>query len=418
MPGISESRAISNGAVAIAAGLMEEHFEPQSHELFSWGSVARREMGPYSDLDFVIASRQPDLARIAKYEQELSAALSAHYLDILGKHTPQELLHIAKIDGTDRQALLYMRDEQHRNSDSIMTDSVSQIRTDSKNNLREIFHILANLEFVYPKLFGQGNLKFGPGRMKDLNFAFLLSRFESSDLVSDIPSALINLKGSGHISEEITSASIQRLDTLMYLRNRTQEISGTYHTILTPELYGSLGEILGIPANSISEMLKESSSTVRSLYQQLKKVAIGLAKTHTESNTSELVDKIITTPEEIIDRDVNRILGSNNEILMMLLSYTTKNPEILEQLRKTNPSNWYVLYGIANNTNTSESTLMRLMVPDDDRQDLVNLYTDFAWRNIYLYAAKNPSSTAKVRDHILHYKNARPMDIEAASKIK
>lgn len=231
-PGFSESRAISRHAIETAVGLMEKHFEPKSHEFFSWGSVARREMGPYSDLDFVLASNKPDLARIARYRQELAMSLSTHYLDILEKHTPQELLRIAKIDGTDRQALLFMRNEQSQGQ-SVMTDKIAEIKSDDASNLREIFHILANLEFVYPRLFGSENLKFGPGRMKDFHFAFLLSRFtKNNNSVQDLPSALLDLNDQGYVTSELVSRNLEALDVLMYLRNRTQEINGTYHTAL------------------------------------------------------------------------------------------------------------------------------------------------------------------------------------------
>jgi len=63
----------------------------------------------------------------------------------------------------------------------------------------------------------------------------------------------------------------------------------------------------------------------------------------------------------------------------------------------------------------SENTLLKLMIPPKELSASTRaLYTSFAWRNIYLYIAKNPSATKKIKDYILSYPNARPMDIEAA----
>jgi len=99
----------------------------------------------------------------------------------------------------------------------------------------------------------------------------------------------------------------------------------------------------------------------------------------------------------------------------VVTAYATKDSKLLDSLALHNPYDWYVLYGIANNTNVKAKTLWRLICSSDDSK-AQELYTDFAWRNIYLYIAKNPVAPRDIRKYICNYPKARPMDVEAALK--
>lgn len=81
--GIEESIEITNQSLQTAIQLFSQHFDDSTHALYSWGSVARREMGPFSDLDLLIISQHPNIDQIKKYQESLTKALPNQRMDIL-----------------------------------------------------------------------------------------------------------------------------------------------------------------------------------------------------------------------------------------------------------------------------------------------------------------------------------------------
>lgn len=414
LSGVNESRAISQKAISKAVGLFREYFNDKTHFLYSWGSVARREMGPFSDLDLIIASQHPDYRKIAKYQKTLGEALPNHRLDILERHTPKELQRIAEIDGTDRQAIFFSRNETPiRGASHELTKIQSHIQTRDKN-LREIFHILVNLEFVYPKLFGPCNLKFSPGRLKDFYFAYLLANsLDQKRTTRSIPEALSYLKNGGYISASTLLKSKSAFSDVLYLRNKTQEIKHSYHSVLDRKTAKTLCRREHVDAKSLKNLINETQEVGRNLFEDLKKLSLELAKKGMTEKNNEMLEEVLNLNGHSKTLAKN-IIKSKEEILLMVLAYVSRDPEVLEILRRNSLTKWYVLYGIANNPYTHEKTFISLMSPSaQERHIIKNLYSDFAWRNIYLYIAKNPAATKKVKQLILQYPNARPMDIEA-----
>lgn len=408
--GIEECGEISENAISSVRNLFTRYVDAQTHELFSWGSVARREMGPRSDLDLLIISQNPNPEQIQTFGEMVYKFLPDYHLDLLERHTPAEVEYIAAIDGTDRQAILFLRQETYSDQLHGVAEKIfKRVLGDKRSNLREVIHMFANMEYVYPKLFGEYNVKFGPGRLRDLNLAKLLVKYlDENNSSTDTPSALLYLQSKGYLAKDVVAANLGLFDSLLYLRNRTQEVNNSYDCLISnPETLDSFTK----------DLLNNCTVSIGNLYENLKDITLDLASKEFGNETSKLLSKMFAIPCKVNDALKQEILESKEEVLVMLLTYIIKNPEDLELIRTQYLRSWYVLYGIANNVNASQDTLLRLMCPmDDEKATVKDLYTDFAWRNIYLYIAKNPAAGDSVRQYILNYPKARPMDIEAALK--
>jgi predicted nucleotidyltransferase len=405
MHDIDESQTITLRAIDTATSLFESLFGSGDCALYSWGSMSRREMGPYSDSDLIIVG-YPPAESITRYRETLGKELPYHRVDLLEQYNPYDLYRIAKIDGTDRQAVLYTRNESKKPSREF-EELASKIKADTRGNLRELLHVFANRKFVYPDLFGQQNLKFSPGFLKDFYFAYLVARHIYGDSVSDTHSAINRLSGDNYLTAASPTDYIDAFNLLLFMRNHVQQFRESEQSIFTTEAFSGSSQIK--PKDAV-DMVKYFGTLIG---RELDDILIEMSRTGSNYDVQKFLEHLLSK-EEISELDVKRIIESGDEISAMLLAYRTKDPRTLETLRRMNLQNWYVIYGIANNPHASEETLFRLMVPENP--DLVDLYTDFAWRNIYLYVARNKSSTEIVRQHIIRYKNARPMDIAAASR--
>jgi predicted nucleotidyltransferase len=410
--GIQQSKEITNNVVCSAVNLFNKHFDKKKYSLFSWGSVARREMGPFSDLDLIILSEKPDKIKIEKFRKDLQNSLPSHRLDILEVFREKELLRLAQIDGTDRQALLFLRKEEGFYNPKIS----SNIRRDSRGNLREIFHICSNLEFVYPKLYDDRNIKFGEGRIKYYCFVHLLANYLKSDFqIYDTQESFKYLSDNKYLSEEMHEKAIENFDFILLVRNKIQEIVGKETYKLEDEALDVLCKDMKMNKDDLLLLLNENKSFCLALYQVLKGICIDIAKNKLNKvDTSYLKDLLINRKEP-------DFLGDNikerDEIIKVVVTSSTKESNLLDYLIKEHRDNWYISHGIANNINAQEETLWKLIVPDSNEdKKIMELYTDFAWRNIYLYIAKNPAAKKNIREYICNYPNARPMDIKAASK--
>ena len=181
------------------------------------------------------------------------------------------------------------------------------------------------------------------------------------------------------------------------------------------ELVEKVYNDLGINQNDLFGYLAESKDFILIVFDLFKKICIDLGSEKlSDVDIMYLKDVFLNGKEVSLSKSDVCELG---EIPKIIAAYSSKDSNTLDLLAKENPYNWYILYGIANNTKVSEKTLWRLIVPSHDGdKKMEGLYKDFAWRNIYLYIAKNPATSKDIREYICNYPKARPMDIEAASK--
>src|SRR3989344_1287523 len=394
--GLDECVRITKNALKITKNLFYKYINNKTHELYSFGSVARREMGPYSDLDLLIISKKPNLNQIKKYRLALAKALPNHRLDLLEKYKPKELIRIGSIDGTDRQALLFLRNEScNKKNSKLLQEATSQIRLDEMGNFREIFHIMANIDNIYPSLFGLNNIKFSPGGIKDFYFAYLITRFmDEKNEVYNISSAIKYLKKYNLIDNKKSIDLLKILNKLLFLRNRIQEFHKSEVNIINNKTKNYLSKTLCIEKKEFNELIKSYQLDIKMFYLELKKIVLSMVKSRLDAQIYYLVEELLSNKRNLNSKIINEIFNCKYEIPMMLLAYYTTNIKTLKKLRKINPNNWYILYGIANNKYVNEKILFSLMIPRENEKRIVkNLYNNFSWRNIYLYIAKNPSAT-------------------------
>lgn len=382
-------------------------FDQDKYTLFSWGSLARREMGPYSDLDLIILSsdKNIDYNFIEKFKERITKILPNNYIDLLEVYTLEELNRISKIDGTDMQALLFMKYESGK-------------RIEISKNLdivREILHIFCNLNYVYDSLFGSNNLKFGPYNIKYYNFAILLAKYFGCT-ESDTVSSFNYLKHINKIDNRKCDKYISCYKKLLYYRNIIQESNKS------GDCNFDENNVINYTNQTYCQVMKEDLLKIKKyskeMYESFKKIMYEILHNNLSKEDIKIIEKGING-KRINSEEVNYLIEKNKEIIMMFLSYYLSDSILLETIRMKNENKWYVLYGIANNKYTSADTLYKLIdYKQAKSKGLKKIYTDFAWRNIYLYVAKNPSSNQKIKNFILNYENSRPMDIKAAENIK
>ena len=408
MSSTNKSRIISNRVIRIIKNEFKSVFDEDKYTLFSWGSLARREMGSYSDLDLIIIADEEslDYDLINIFKERISNLLPNDYLDVLESYSLKELERISNIDGTDMQALLFIRYESGK----------KRKITSKLNIVREILHIFCNLEYVYHDLYGKDNLKFGPYNIKYYNFALLLVKYFKHGNV-DTVSALRYLGETNRIDKKNVDMYINNFNKILSYRDLVQISNETYNCTINKKniikLYGR--EVYSDIKRDLSNIYLES----KKMYSDLKKVMFQIMYENISHKDFELLKQMIINKRISFD-EINSIIEDNDEKLMMFLAYYLKDSDTLEIIRSKNEDKWYVLYGIANNKNSNADTLYKLIDyrKTSKKIKLKNIYEDFSWRNIYLYVAKNPSSNKKIKDYIINYKNARFMDIEAARKIK
>ena len=406
---MNKKKNISDEVIDIIKREFKNIFDQQKYSLFSWGSLSRREMGPYSDLDMIIISDEKNINfdLIELFKQRISKALPTYYIDLLESYTLSELERISKVDGTDMQAYLFMRYELGKKITPVP----------KLNIVREILHIFCNLEYVYSNLYGSNNLKFGPYNIKYYNFAILLSKYYSGENMNT-ESSLRILAKKGKIEEEKVEKYIDNFNRILYYRNIVQESNKTYNCKIDRE------KILKMfnekTYNDLKVNLLKISNESKEMYEVLKNIMFKILYENFSDDEVKFLNRIIILNEKISSTELDKIIKDNKEEIMMFLAYYINDPKILELIRSQNENKWYVLYGIANNKKASPETLYKLIDYRETKlkHNLKHIYQDFSWRNIYLYVAKNPSANKKIKNYILNYKNSRFMDIEAARLIK
>lgn len=402
--GLLDSKKYTIEIIRNIKNIFRSNFDVNKYSLYSWGSVARREMGPYSDLDLVIIGSNPKIKDIQRFINLVKEKYPNNHLDLLNAHSVFKFCKIAKIDGTDNQAKIFIKKEI----------GVQNFVKSHFCDLKELWHIYLNLEYVYPILFKKTNLKFSPYFIKYFNFAVLISNYLGCDK-QDLCSVLKFLIKKKHIRKKYFNFFLNTYSELLDLRNKSQEINLSGNCEIN---YNLISKKLKQNKNKINKKLTDISKTAEKLYFLLKTILF--LEIRKELSDEELYFlNYILNHRNNNDSEIRKIIFNNNYYLVLLLTYTTFNSLVLENLRRKNLKNWYILYGIANNQFSSKITLYRLMVPKIKERKIVgHFYVNYAWRNIYLYVAKNKNADLKIKRHILNYKNAREMDIIAANKIR
>lgn len=406
--GIYQSRIISNEVVDSSKEIFRSILDINTHSLISWGSVSRREMGPSSDLDFLIVSKSPDLQGIKNFSQEMEKKYPNHNLDLIPFHKDHELLRLSCIDGTSNSSYLFNKSEIGKSDFNHNRRAIDQ-----NQRIRIVLNQLLLLEFSYPKLYSDNNLKFSKGCLKTFNFAFTIVSCIINEQVEDTSAALIYLNKIGFITSDELDESISAFEDLLFLRNSLHNLTG--NNILNNDAKLQLCTIFFAKMEHINSMFTQLQSKTIKLNDRLNTIAIGYLETVLDKEIISILKNTLIDPKYISHKQATKLIETNNETVMLILGFILEDPSLLEKIRAKNLTNWYILYSIANNKNTAEETFMRLMVPSKEEEKQVkNLYTDFSWRNIYLYIAKNPSSSRKIKDYIFNYPHARKMDKEAA----
>ena len=383
--------------------------------LYSWGSTSRREMGKNSDLDLFIIYNGKDIhKRINRFLSIVQSEFPNNKIDLLQKYTVSELIRIAKIDGGDRQAITLSRLETDNNSLSEeLSNKSREILEDRYDKTRELIYIMITLKRVYPFIFPGNDIKFGDNGLRYLNYAFLFCRyiFEETENILDTQSALRKLKEEGVISGKLCDECINASNFLFSLRNNLPIMAGINGNLLYMPQAALNKEDNSFENIYLNEFYAQKK-VIKSLLDFLFPKTMELLVNELGREETEVLDNLISGNSEKIGEDFEFL---TSEIKSMVVSYCSSEKRIHEQLYEKYEQNWYVLFGIANNRMAESSILNRLVNPLGKSKKILRLHQGFAWRNMYLYVARNPASNLETLNIIKNYKNAREMDIEAAN---
>jgi len=406
-------RSFSNNLINEIRNIFYDCFSFYDSALYSWGSTARREMVNYSDLDLIIVHKGSQFdQKVNKFISTMKFKFPNNKLDLLQKFTISELIRLAKIDGGDRQAITLSRLESDRNA---ITDEFENCIQEQLflgyEKTRELLYIMLNLIKVYPYLFLPSDLKFGEYCLRYLNYAYLFCNYfiDKRNSIMDTQTALQKLNFDDVISEKMCKDSIAALNFLILLRNKIQLSTNSENNIL--DIFENTTNIensyLG---RDITHRMKQHKNTVKELLSVLFVKTMDLIRKELGNRDAEIVDALIYNYSETLGNDLSLL---DSEILSIALSYCTTSNETFRLLYDKYSRNWYVLFGIANNRFANSSILNRLVNPIGKAKDILALHQDFAWRNIYLYVARNPTTDLETLKLIINYENAREMDINA-----
>jgi len=414
--GILTARMISEGILKSVKNIFFDIFIGNDSALYSWGSLARREMCTFSDIDIIILHKGGHVrtTKVKRFIEEVSLRFPGNKIDLLQEFNELELIKIAKIDGNDRQALTMARLESKKNILSDRFKNTIITNFDSKiEKIRELLYIMVNLKKVYPVLFSQNDLKFGEYCLRYLNYTVLYVKYiidEENDLYNT-ETALGALLKKSVISNDLYRKSLNALDYFLFHRNQIQIKKNLEFNVL--ENYSSCIEaessLSGKKPSGFG--LEKHKQSVKLLMDILFSKTIRLAEEELGEKTCTIIGQLL----ENHDREVETsALKLNSEIVTMILSYCTRDQSMIDYLYEKNKFNWYIVFGIANNPHSAPATLYKLINPENKSKKIKLLYNDFAWRNIYLYVARNPSADKETLDFIIKRKSCRRMDIDAA----
>jgi len=392
----------TNKIIEVVKKEFANNFDLNCYSLYSWGSVARGEMTSYSDLDFIIiCDKKIELKKIKTFKSKIAMILPKNYVDILEVYSKKELIKLSLIDGTDMEAILLMK--------HVIGKKQNFKPVKKEKLLKEIIHNYCNLEFVYKNIV-ETNLKFGQYRIKYYNIAILIALFFGCKKTSTLDSLkFLKLTGKIKLSNNYKKEYIE----LLYYKSMVQEANKDYNAEVDLEKFIKK---YGVEDYKVMiQNLKRNKKNSFYLFLQLKKVVYSIIVNNVLEREKVFFKKAFSN--KLTKKDIEISINYNDELTMLYLSYFVKDQKTLEKIRISNKKNWYLLYGIVNNKHSNVITILKSFYSGYSEYKLSKLYTSFAWRNIYLYATKNPNSDFRIKNYILNYSNARNMDILSAKKM-
>jgi len=393
-------------------------FSMDEAALYSWGSLARREMCVFSDIDIIILRENICSKRkINKFRKLLSINFPHNEIDLIQKYNEADLIKAAKIDGGDRQAVTLARFEfgsqKLRNK---FDKAIYNDLTLKKDITKELLYIMMNLIKVYPKIFDKYDLKFCQYGSRYINFAFLYAKyiFGWKTAIYNTRTALRTLVNKKIISKKVYNSTLRALSDFINLRNIVQIATNKECNIWSNKYCHA--ELKNNRTKLSTEMLlKKDKSDVKLLSESLFIHIIKNIFCHLHRENRSLAHDLFFNYSSRLDK---KVLSAkhDSDIMLMLLSYCTKNHLLLDYLYEANKDDWYISFGIANNVYSNFVTLNKLVNIKGKPKRILKLHNDFAWRNIYLYVARNKSTSEETLRFIINRKDSREMDVNAAKQ--
>jgi len=414
---LEEAELFSEKMIADIKNIFCNIFSIDEAVLYSWGSLARREMCIFSDIDIIILQKKPSLIKIDRFRKLLLINFPYNKIDLIQKYSEIDLMGIAKIDGNDRQAVTLARFEiGSRGLENKFRRAIRKNLTQEKDIAKELLYTIVNLIKVYPKLFSKYDLKFCQYGTRYINFAFLYAKYmyQKDLVIYDTKSALKVLLGKKVISDKMYQCSLLALSDFIRLRNRVQMVTKKECNIWSDNcLPRRTGAEKG--KMPVEQLLKKHKKNIKLLVEALFAHSIKDTVSRLHKKNRRLVYDLFFNYSSKLD-EKSLLVKSDSDIMLMLLAYCTNDPSLLDYLYETNKEDWYIIFGITNNMHTNPLTLDKLVNPIRKTEKIAKLYDDFAWRNIYLYVARNISASEKTLRYIINKKGSREMDINAAKQ--
>lgn len=410
------NRKFTNLIVDEIKNIFSDCFHLNDSSLYSWGSTCRREMGKFSDIDLIIIDNSNQTnENINKFIKIVNSQFPHNNIDLLQKYSSEKLIRIAKIDGGDRQAITLSRLETGNNSISEEFEyKIQENLNNQYEKIRELIYIMINLKNVYPYLFPKYDLKFGKYCLRYINYAYLFCNYYNNEnkRIYDTQSSLYYLFKESVITKKMCEDSISALNFILLLRDEVFDSRNQEARTIDSNRNSTIKDHICC-SNTINHCLENHKDNIKELLDVLFLKTMDLLENEIGKRDTEILDNLVNYYSKELEKNPGLL---NSEVLSMALSYCTSNDTILEQLYCKYLENWYILFGIANNRFSSPFILNKLVNPKGKTKKILELHQDFAWRNIYLYVARNPCTNYETLEIIKNYKFARKIDTETAIK--
>lgn len=385
----------------------KKFFNKSNCALFCFGSVARMDMGPYSDIDLIIVS--DNKKKIEDFSNYLKLKFKNNRIDLLEAYNIKDLIEIAKIDGTDRQGcmLAVFVCGNNKIKESYFNNINDNLYNAKNENIREVLHTYVNLSTVSNNIGNKiVNLKFSKGFLRYFSFIFLLVKILCNDnnRVLTVVDSINYLSNKCLITKKEKIEYLNKFNQILIIRNKIQSINKNEKCELDLKFLSKR------ETKYINCLIDDSDDFEKNIKKLVVKIIDELI---VDKQHFYCVENLLDLTGDVNPKIQDYVIANKLEECAVILAHKSTNSVFLEHLRTLYLSNWYVIYGIANNRNSYPETLFKLVC--NDRFNYV-LYDKFAWRNIRLYTAKNLSADNKTLLYIMNHFNSREMDIEAAKK--
>ncbi|MCX6751995.1 MAG: hypothetical protein NTZ87_00625 [Candidatus Nomurabacteria bacterium] len=423
LKGIKESALLTKKFKRKLKFCFNSCFHENEALLLCWGSMAREEMGHFSDLDLILLfSNKTNNKEIRVFFDCLSKKFK-NRIDLLEAYDLKTLAKIGSIDGTDRQAILLARpvcgsSKLRKNFSNLQ----NTFRNQTRENTREIIHTWISLFSVSKNIYTNkiNNLKFGRGFLRHIIFIFLIVKlfFDKKNNIWSTQKAIPIFCKSEMTDDNINTIYLTSLNFILELRNAIQFFMQKESYYIDDILLKEMTKKYKFDIDSLKRKLRDNQSSIIFLEKDISGVISKLVSKNYGSEFQKHANllNILIDFEKEISLDIEKtIMDTKLEILLILLAHRSKNSRTLEKLRVDNMKNWYIIHGIAINPHSNPETLLKLIKPEDKiKNHVYKLYYGFAWRNIRLYVAKNKMADKKTLNYIINHKNSRQMDRDTA----